>query len=385
MSSLLLAALLTPLLGAGAIALANAPRRPWLAVGVTALSLILALAVALPFYPRGSWQAQLDVPWLASLGIGFRLGLDGLGLHGLLLTYLLAFAAAVAALGSGVRERLTLVPLVLAQAGAGLAFAATDLVLFLVGTQLALGAVAAGLARRAPSSAATLRLFTGFAGALVLVALLVLYLLNGSDASVVLLHQNHPAAVAPIALQRLLFGVLAVGFAAQMPLTPWHPWLLDALEELPAPLAAMLVGAVAPLGVFGLIRYGLAAMPGPAADLAPALLFFGLVSLGYGLWGALATTSRRRIACVAMASAGATVAGLGAFQAPLVHPALVLLALSGAALPAWILAADAWPRQAPGRKRWLVAAAVLAALAWPLATSGILGGFASSFTMLVGL
>jgi NADH-quinone oxidoreductase subunit M len=106
-----------------------------------------------------------------------------------------------------------------------------------------------------------------------------------------------------------MFGILAVGFMVQMPLAPWHPWLLDSLEDLPAPVAAMLAGAVAPIGVFGFIRYGLAVMPGPAQDLSSFIVFLGMVSMVYGLWGALASPARRRIACVVMAIAHSAGAG----------------------------------------------------------------------------
>ncbi|HEY9898994.1 MAG TPA: proton-conducting transporter membrane subunit [Pantanalinema sp.] len=386
MPSLLPVVLLLPLIGAGAIAMLSSVRRDWLAVGVTALALLLALAVALPFDPRGGWQSHVLLDWFPSIGIAYRLGLDGLGLHFVVLTFLLGFAASVAAWRAKVNDRLTLVALLLVQAGAGLAFASRDLFLFLAGWQVALGAVTMILARHvAGGTASKFRLFTGVSSALVLASLLVLYLLNGTNADVVLLHQNHPAAVAPLEMQRLIFGVLAAGFAVQMPLAPWHPWLLDALEELPAPVAALLAGAVAPLGVFGLIRYGLAVMPGPAQDLAPALVFLGLVSVVYGLWGALAPSYRRRVACVAVASAGATVSALGAFQVVTIHAALLLLAITGIGLPAWILAADAWPRLASDRRKWLVAGAVLVVILWPLATAGILAGFAAGFAPLVGL
>ncbi|MBO9540032.1 hypothetical protein J7643_05485 [bacterium] len=384
MSALLPLSVLLPLLGAIAILLQPASRSRLLALFTTALALVLSLAVAMPFDPRGGWQALSQADWLPSLGIGFRFGLDGLGLHFALLTSVVAFASAAVAWRAQKGDKLEMAMLLFVQAGAGLAYAGRDLFLFVAGWQVALTALATCLAAYAPTGTSSkLRLFTGIASALSLSALLVLYLLNGSAADVVLLQQNHPAAVAPMEMQRVIFGVLAAGFALQMPLVPFHPWLLDALEDLPAPLAAMLAGVVAPLGVFGLIRFGLAVMPGPAQALSPVLVFLGLVSLLYGLWGALAASGRRRMACVLLAAVGALVVGLGVMQLVTIKLALLLLAAIGIGLPAWVLAAEARPTNA--RLAPLAVGVGLAAVLWPLMTAGVLDGFAASLAPLIGL
>ncbi|MNX65056.1 NADH-quinone oxidoreductase subunit M [compost metagenome] len=376
--------MLLPLLGAIAIGLQPESRSRLLALFTTGAALLLSLAVALPFDPRGGWQVLSQADWLPSLGIAFSFGLDGLGLHFALLTSVVAFASSAFAWRIRKGEKLDMAALLMVQAGVGLAFAGRDLFLFAAGWQLALTALATALAAQAPNGTSSkFRLFTGIASALSCSALLVLYMLNGSAADVVLLQQNHPAAVAPMEMQRVIFAVLAAGFALQMPLVPFHPWLLDALEDLPAPLAVMLSGVVAPLAAFGLIRLGLAVMPGPAQALSPLLVFLGLVSLLYGLWGALATVGRRRMACVLVAALGASAAGLGMMQLVTIKLALVLLAATSIGLPAWILAAEARP--ASGRLAPLAVGVGLAVVLWPLLTAGVLDGFASSLAPLIGL
>jgi hypothetical protein len=49
------------------------------------------------------------------------------------------------------------------------------------------------------------------------------------------------------------------------------------------------------------------------------------------------------------------------------------------------MAADAWPRLAPDRRKWLIAGALLPVIVWPLATGGVMAGFAAAFAPLVGL
>lgn len=389
MASLLIFVLLLPLLGAGAIALLSPARRDWagrIAAAVTAIALLLMLAVALPFVPTGGWQNLVQADWLPELGIGFSLGLDGIGLQFALLSCLLGCAATFSAWRAGLESRSLYAMLLVLQAGAALAFASRDLFVFVAGWQVALIATTVLLARYGKGEASTrFRLFTGVGFALSLAALLVLYLLNGSASDVMLLQQNHPAAVAPMEMQLLIFGVLALGFALQVPLVPWHPWLPETLENLPAPAAALVLALVAPIGTFGLIRFGFAVMPGPAQYLSPVLVFIGLVSVLYGGWGAMIASGRRRAAFVAIAASGATLAGLGAFQMVLMHAALVILAIASMLLPVWVLVADASGRLQGARLTMVRGGAVLLVILWPLATWGLLAGFATSLVALLGL
>jgi len=57
------------------------------------------------------------------------------------------------------------------------------------------------------------------------------------------------------ALLKLSFVFLVVGFATKMGLVPIHAWLPDALSKTPAPVAALLAGALLPVTFLTLLRF----------------------------------------------------------------------------------------------------------------------------------
>ncbi|MCB1033252.1 MAG: NADH-quinone oxidoreductase subunit M, partial [Acidobacteria bacterium] len=129
----LVALVLVPLLG-GLLAWPLGRRRTeWARIAaVLALGVDLALALSLlgPAGP-GGWLATFELPWIPSLGIGLRLGLDGLSLVLVLLTLLVGLLAVFAS-WSEIRERVGFFHFNLCWVLAGIlgVFLALDLVLF---------------------------------------------------------------------------------------------------------------------------------------------------------------------------------------------------------------------------------------------------------------
>lgn len=76
------------------------------------------------------------------------------------------------------------------------------------------------------------------------------------------------------------FLLMVVGYGTKVGLAPMHTWLPDAHSEGPAPVSAMLSGALLNVAMLGILRFlaiARAATPGPVASLV--LLGFGLVSI----------------------------------------------------------------------------------------------------------
>ncbi len=79
---------------------------------------------------------------------------------------------------------------------------------------------------------------------------------------------------------RAAFLFLAVGFGTKMGLAPLHTWLPDAHGEAPAPVSALLSGALLNCAFLGVLRAFQVANAAGEADFArPVLLGLGLVSL----------------------------------------------------------------------------------------------------------
>ena len=93
-----------------------------------------------------------------------------------------------------------------------------------------------------------------------------------------------PALLAHPGLQPVWFGAafvfLFVGYGTKMGLAPMHTWLPDAHGEAPAPISALLSGALLNLAFVALLRVvQVADAAGERGRLAPVLIGFGLASV----------------------------------------------------------------------------------------------------------
>ena len=93
-----------------------------------------------------------------------------------------------------------------------------------------------------------------------------------------------PAATVPIAVS------LLVAFLVKLGLFPFHFWLPTVYASARPAVAAILGGALANIGAYGLLRFGADILPEVLRLGAPVLLVLGTVSL---LYGGLQAVSRR--------------------------------------------------------------------------------------------
>jgi len=253
----------------------------------------LTLALYLAFDPAGpEFQFRVDEPWIPAVGIGYRLGVDGLAVSLMLLTGFLGPIAVLASWRS-VQERvkefcLSLLVLQTAMLGA---FAALDLALFyvfweamLVPMYLLIGVW--GSDNRI-YAAVKFFLYTFAASVLMLVAILSLWTLSGPaaarsfDYDAVLAALRQPEALTWEA-RKWLFLAFALAFAVKVPMFPLHTWLPDAHVEAPAAGSIILAGVLLKLGVFGFLRFAMPFFPDAAAYFRPAIAILAVVGVVYG-------------------------------------------------------------------------------------------------------
>jgi len=85
------------------------------------------------------------------------------------------------------------------------------------------------------------------------------------------------------ALAALSYLLVLVGYGTKVGLAPMHSWLPDAHSESPAPISAMLSGALLNSAMLGIVRYLVIADAAQTGQLARiTLVVFGLVSLLVG-------------------------------------------------------------------------------------------------------
>jgi NAD(P)H-quinone oxidoreductase subunit 4 len=271
---------------------------------VLALQLAWSLVILLRFDPAASGlQLQESHTWVASLGLSYSLGVDGLSLPLVLINGVLTLVSAICTRDISQRPRIYFTLLLVISGAVNGAFLATNLLLFFLFYELELIPLWAlisiwGGANKAYAATKFL-IFTAVSGMLILAAFLGLALLSGTpDFSLT------PVTSERLALgsQLLLLGALLVGFGIKVPLFPFHNWLPDAHTQASTPVSVLLAGVLLKLGTYGLLRFGLGLFPEAWAVLAPALAIWAAVSVLFGSLAAIAQSDMKRM--VAYSSVG---------------------------------------------------------------------------------
>jgi NADH-quinone oxidoreductase subunit M len=131
-------------------------------------------------------------------------------------------------------------------------------------------------------------------------------------------------------VQTWLFLAFAAAFAIKVPLFPLHSWLPDAYSEAPAPVTAMLAGAMSKTGAYGFLRFCIPLFPQAAQALAP--LFSILAVIGILYCAILALTQRdlkRLLGYSSISHLGVIMLGLFAFNAQGAEGAVVQMVNHG--------------------------------------------------------
>ncbi|APZ44275.1 complex I subunit 4 family protein [Acidihalobacter ferrooxydans] len=335
-----------PMLGGGLVWLLlrgspGAARRAVLTLALLELLLCLAL------WPHGGgFYAQVQTPWLPSLGVGYTLGMDGVSFVLALLTAVVTLGALLVA-WNAVDDWAAFGALILLAEGAMMGvLTALDLVLFYVFWEVMIVPVFFLAARRgAQARQAALRffLFTIVGSLLMLVSMVGLYVLHGQatgDYTFDYFKLLHTPLGAQASLW-LMLGMLAA-FAVKIPMFPLHLWAPDTYQRAEAPVSIMLAGAMANLGAYGVLRFCLPLFPAGAQLFAPWGMALGAVGVVYaGLLALVQNDLKRVIAYSSISHMGLVVLGLFAWQRQALTGAVFLLLAHGL-LVLGLFAVTAW-------------------------------------------
>lgn len=323
---ILTVALAVPLLGAVALAASSrwrAGHARWFAAGAAGVSLLALVIAWFGFDPAGPLFQHVDeVRWVPSLGVAYRVGVDGIALAVATMSALLFVAAIAYPVDTRGQPRQYYAWLLFLQTMSLGVFLALDLLLFyvffdltLVGMYFLIGRWGHG---EPQVSALKFFLYTFAGSLLLLLAIIGLYLsLEPHSFDMRVLIERQPLAGTGL-YAGLVFLALMLGFAVKTPLVPLHTWLPQAHVDAPGPASAILAGVLLKMGTYGMIRLPLAMMQETFARYALAVAIVALVAIVYGALVALGQRHlKRRIAYTSINHMGYTVLGIAVAAAVL--------------------------------------------------------------------
>ena len=283
--------ILFPLLGALAVACTPANYRfliRIIAIVSSALSLLCGVAVFLSFDASVTgYQFKESVSWVESLGIQYKVGVDGINVGLILMGTIVAFAATC--MSYLITDRIKEFYLLLLVMIGGIlgAFASLDLFFFfffhefaLIPTFIMIGIWGRGENKNYATFNITLYLS---AGALIaLIGLTALYLAgNPRTFDIELLTQQFANNAMPVETQRLIFPLLLFGFGILVSLWPFHTWAPIGYAAAPTATAMLHAGVLKKFGLYGLLRVALPLMPQAAQSWVQVIAWLCLGNIIY--------------------------------------------------------------------------------------------------------
>ncbi len=175
-------------------------------------------------------------------------------------------------------------------------------------------------------AAMTFAIYTLVGSAPMMVALW--YLVTVADNSLVLSLAVALQNLDP-AMQSTLLACFLLAFMVKTPIFPFHGWQAITYAEAPAPLSAILTGAMSKAGVFGFIAWILPIFP-LSMEWVDAMMWLGLLTAVYGAMLAFrAMDGKKLLAYSSMGHLGLAVAGVFSLSESMLPAVLVLLVAHG--------------------------------------------------------
>jgi NADH-quinone oxidoreductase subunit M len=296
---ILSALILLPLLGS-VLVLVMSNRRPeyvkltaiLFSVGVGAMSLWM---LAQFDTDDGGFQFVSQHEWIASWGISWNIGVDGISLFLVVLTGIL-FPLVIVGIDPHHDEKRYFAWLLLLEAGVMGSFLSLDLFLFFIFFEIVLVPMyfligGWGYDNRV-YAATKFFLYTMAGSAFMLVGIIATAVLARQDIGYLTFDLVVIAEQADFATHtaRWLFISFAIAFAVKVPIFPLHTWLPDAHTQAPTGGSVILAGVLLKMGTYGFLRFGLYLFPQASVWAKP--VFFTLATIGI-IYGAIAATMQK--------------------------------------------------------------------------------------------
>jgi NADH-quinone oxidoreductase subunit M len=233
-------------------------------------------------------QFEYVTPWIASWGISYHVGIDGISLLLYVMTTFLTMISIIASWDVKKHIREYMMAMLALSTGMLGVFMSLDMFLFyffwefqLVPMYIIIGVW--GGPRRI-YAAVKFFLFTAVGSLLMLVAIIWIYFIvketTGVGTTDILYITEHLDV--PLGPQKWLFLAFFLAFAIKVPMFPFHTWLPDAHVEAPTAGSVILAGVLLKMGTYGFLRFNLPMFPEAANEFVPMIAWLSVVGIIYG-------------------------------------------------------------------------------------------------------
>ncbi len=264
----------------------------------------LPLWFAWNFSSSDAFQFRDKAAWIPSIGVTYKLGVDGISALLVLLTTLLGVIAVLSS-WTAITERVRqyYVFLLLLQTGMLGVFCALDMFLFYVFWEVMLVPMYFligiwGGARRL-YAAIKFFLYTLVGSVVMLLGLLAVYFrtraVPGLEATGSFDYEQWLELGLDPVLQFWVFLAFFLGFAIKVPMFPFHTWLPDAHVEAPTAGSVILAGVLLKMGTYGFIRFSLPLLPEATRAAVPWMVTLSIVSILYAAFVTLVQKDMKKL------------------------------------------------------------------------------------------
>jgi NADH-quinone oxidoreductase subunit M len=220
---------------------------------------------------------------LEALGIGLKLGVNGVGMPLFVLAGIVGFAAGIYAIKSGAeRLKIYLMLLLVMQAGLMGVFASVNVFFFYFFHELALipTFIMIGIwgGRDRNYAAMTVTIYLTLGAMISLLGLIAIYVKSGGGSfDFITLRAALTANPLPVTVQKHLAGLLLLGFGILVSLWPFHTWAPLGYGAAPSSTAMLHAGVLKKVGLYGLIQLALPLLPAGMASWSHSLATLAVV------------------------------------------------------------------------------------------------------------
>jgi NADH-quinone oxidoreductase subunit M len=265
----------------------------------------LALTVAYVFLLSGNgYTDDASFGWISTsvINITFSVGVDGMSILMIALTALLVFAVSIFSSSKDERPNSFFALLMAMEVGLMGVYMSQDYFLFYIFWEVTLipmyFLISGWGGPRRHYAAIKFFIYTHVASLFMLIGIFAMAISvapPGAPVDFSFAVVNSGAALLAPTLQAALFGLLFIGFAAKMPLVPFHTWLPDAHVEAPTAGSVLLAGVMLKMGSYGIIRVCLDALPDGAKYWQGMLIGLALLSIVYGAFACIAQKDLKKM------------------------------------------------------------------------------------------